>query len=123
MKRKYFVMALLAALVSFSTCNKKNGKSSDCEITSFKVGDDTWIVGSGAGTSANPISIAPQSAYKKGTNVSNLVPIIVHTGAKIEPSSGTAQDFSNDKAIIYTVTAADGETSKTYRAIAPVALE
>uniref|UniRef100_UPI000B9160FF DUF5018 domain-containing protein n=1 Tax=Methanolobus psychrotolerans TaxID=1874706 RepID=UPI000B9160FF len=43
-----------------------------------------------------------------GTDVTSLIPAIVHTGASITPGSGVAQDFTNP--IIYTVTAEDGTT-------------
>ncbi|MFC4305189.1 beta strand repeat-containing protein, partial [Cohnella boryungensis] len=43
-----------------------------------------------------------------GTNVTALTPTIVHTGASISPTSGTAQNFTNP--VTYRVTAADGST-------------
>ncbi len=43
-----------------------------------------------------------------GTNVTALVPTIVHSGASISPNNGIAQDFSNP--VTYTVTAADSTT-------------
>lgn len=44
-----------------------------------------------------------------------LVPIItVSPGATIEPASGIAQDFSDDKKVTYVVTSENGEYSKTY---------
>ncbi|MBR2567113.1 MAG: S-layer homology domain-containing protein [Paenibacillus sp.] len=41
-----------------------------------------------------------------GTNVTALVPTVIHTGASVTPSSGSAQNFTNP--VTYTVTAADG---------------
>ncbi len=46
-----------------------------------------------------------------GTDVTALVPTIVHTGASVSPASGVAQDFSNTHGVTYTVTAADGTTN------------
>ncbi|MBN2400766.1 MAG: hypothetical protein JXN64_00045 [Spirochaetes bacterium] len=43
-----------------------------------------------------------------GTNITSLVPAIIHTGASISPASGIARNFSN--AISYAVTAADLST-------------
>ena len=43
-----------------------------------------------------------------GTNVNNLVPTIVITGASISPASGVAQNFTNP--VVYTVTAEDAST-------------
>jgi flagellar hook assembly protein FlgD len=45
-----------------------------------------------------------------GTDVTNLTPTIVHTGASITPASGTPQDFTNP--VVYTVTAEDGTTAQ-----------
>ncbi len=43
-----------------------------------------------------------------GTNVTNLVPTITHTGASISPLASMPQDFSSP--VVYTVTAADSST-------------
>ena len=40
-----------------------------------------------------------------GTNVTTLVPTIIHTGASVNPTSGSAQNFTNP--VTYTVTAED----------------
>jgi len=53
-----------------------------------------------------------------GTNVTALVPSIVHTGSTISPAIGTAQNFTNP--VTYTVTAADGST-QAYTVTATVA--
>jgi hypothetical protein len=47
-----------------------------------------------------------------GTALDNLAPVITHTGASINPASGSPQDFNAPQT--YTVTAEDGST-KTYR--------
>lgn len=46
-----------------------------------------------------------------GTDVTALVPMVVHTGESISPASGTLQDFTNP--VTYTVTAED-LTTQTY---------
>jgi len=43
-----------------------------------------------------------------GTNLTALVPTIVHTGSSVSPASGVAQNFTDP--VIYTVTASDGST-------------
>jgi hypothetical protein len=43
------------------------------------------------------------------TPLTNLVPLITHTGASIDPPSGAAQDFTGP--VTYTVTAEDGTTA------------
>jgi uncharacterized protein YjdB len=45
-----------------------------------------------------------------GTDVTALVPTIIHTGESISPGSGEARNFSAP--VIYTVTAADGTTAE-----------
>ena len=50
-----------------------------------------------------------------GTDVSNLTPTIIHTGASISPASGVAQNFNNP--VNYTVIAQDG-TTETFQVTA-----
>ncbi len=45
-----------------------------------------------------------------GTDVTKLVPMIIHTGASVSPNTEVAQDFTNP--VEYTVTAADSTTQK-----------
>nr|WP_275901555.1 DUF5018 domain-containing protein [Cohnella algarum] len=54
-----------------------------------------------------------------GTDLTNLVPTIAHTGASVSPKSGIAQDFTNP--VTYTVTAADG-TQQAYAVTVAVGL-
>ena len=44
-----------------------------------------------------------------GTNVTNLVPTIIHTGASVSPLSGVGHNFTTNPQT-YTVTAADTTT-------------
>ena len=62
---KYLVaVALLATIACFFSCKKD--KSSACEITSFTVAGERWIVG----TTGNPIHIFPEKVYAlKSENV------------------------------------------------------
>ncbi|MEO8065930.1 MAG: hypothetical protein ABI643_03725 [Candidatus Doudnabacteria bacterium] len=73
--------------------------SSAKAITSFK------ILGNGTVTEADH-TIAVSVPF--GTDLSNLTPTIVITGASVSPASGIAQDFSSSQT--YTVTAADSST-------------
>jgi hypothetical protein len=53
--------------------------------------------------------------------LSSLAPTIeVSAGATVTPESGVAQDFSSGKEVVYTVTAEDGVTTKTWTAKATV---
>jgi len=45
-----------------------------------------------------------------GTDVTDIVPAIAHTGVGLSPASGVAQDFSSP--VVYTVTAADASTQQ-----------
>jgi len=54
----------------------------------------------------NTFTIALTVPY--GTNVTGLIPTIVHTGASVAPNTGVAADFTLP--VTYTVTAADAST-------------
>ncbi|GHV60320.1 hypothetical protein AGMMS49587_01250 [Spirochaetia bacterium] len=69
------------------------------EITAFIITSPAVAVGTITGT-----DIAVTVPY--GTTVTNIAPIITHTGASISPASGTPQNFTGP--VTYTVTAADG---------------
>ena len=78
--------------------------ASSKDITSFKF----------SGLSPEVIGTIDQGAQTVqltvpfGTNVTALVPTIIHTGAGINPNSGVAHNFSSPQT--YTVTAADAST-------------
>lgn len=78
--------------------------SSSRNITSFSFASPS-ATGS-INDASIPASISITVPYL--TNVTALVPTIVHTGASISPSSGVAQNFTNP--VTYTVTAADSST-------------
>ncbi|MCR1024376.1 PKD domain-containing protein [Cellulophaga baltica] len=71
------------------------------EITSFIV---NGVAGTITGTTIDVV-------LPEGTDLTDLAPVIIHTGASISPESETSQDFTN--AVIYTVTAQD-QTIQTY---------
>ena len=110
---KLFVYSLLVAVIVLASCYKEPDpeKSKECEILSFSAGGKDWTI--------SGLNIT--TLFSKGTNVSNLTPVIrVSDKATVSPASGVTQDFSNDKAVTYTVTAEDGKTKKTYTAKATV---
>ena len=107
MKTKLYIVVFLTALIGFGACGSKDKekKSKECDIVSFKVGNDPWSL------SGDTYSFV----YCKGTSLTGLNPtIVVSDKAKISPSG--AQDFSDGKEVTYTVTAEDGKTTKTYTA-------
>ncbi|MFA9464135.1 MAG: DUF5018 domain-containing protein, partial [Velocimicrobium sp.] len=83
-------------------------------ITSFNFGGLTPGV---AGT-INETNKTVSVAVPYGTDVTALVPTILHTGASVSPNSNVAQDFTN--AVTYTVTAEDG-MSQNYSVTVTVA--
>jgi hypothetical protein len=75
-----------------------------CEITDFVLDEaETLTIGQSVITVMVPA----------GTVVTSLAPVVgVSPGAALKPPSGTAQNFSGP--VLYTVTAADGVTARTY---------
>ena len=113
MKNLVIISVLAALFAGFASCSGTDNQSSACDVISFKVGDKTWDI---SGTNIT-------ATYPKGTNVSNLAPVIeVSEKATVEPKSGVAKDFSDNQAVSYTVTAENGKT-KTYTARAAVLLQ
>jgi hypothetical protein len=115
--KKYFsntLMALLGAVMMCVTSCKEDKddalKSNACDIISFATGQ-AWPID---GTDIT-------KTFPSGTDVTDLAPTItVSEGATVSPASGAAQDFSVAAGVVYTVTAADGTTTKTYTAKATV---
>ena len=109
---KLFVSILIVATVVLASCKDKEPKQSKaCDIESFNAGGQDWSI--------SGLNIA--TIFPKGTNVSNLSPIIrVSDKATVRPASGVAQDFSDGKEVTYTVTAEDGKAEKIYTAKATV---
>ena len=106
-----YVLGLFAVLLIGTGCGDNyldedmlpDPGSSSKEITRFTVnGQDATISGT---------SIAMTLPF--GTDVTNLTPTIVHTGAALLPASGVPRDFTNP--VLYTVTAEDG-TMQNYTA-------
>ena len=108
-----FIFILFAALM-FCSCGGGGGG------TSSGGSDDTPTPSSAKAITAFSFSspavsgIITESTHSiaitvpSGTNVTALIPTIIHTGASINPASGVAQDFTNP--VVYTVTAADSST-------------
>jgi hypothetical protein len=113
--KRYLKNTLIAAALSgvmfFASCNEKNNdpKSSACDITFFSVGGKTWTVGIDGNITREP--------YPPETPESLLTPtIVVSKGATVNPPSEQEQNFFVENGVVYTVTAEDGVTKKTYTA-------
>ena len=86
--------------------------SDDCDITSFKIGNATGTI----------TDTAIAVTVPKDTDVTALTPtIVISDGASVSPKSGVATDFTN--AVTYTVTAANGTSTKAYTVTVTVATE
>ncbi len=80
--------------------------STEAEIISFNI--PAQLSGN-----INSLAATVDIVMPLGTNLTALIPAItVSTGASISPVSGVAQDFTNP--VLYTVTAQDGITTKTW---------
>ena len=79
--------------------------SSETQITSFILTNTTPQIEGIIDQTNRTISLP--GPY--GTDITYLVPSIIHAGASISPQSGSGQDFTNP--ITYTVNAADGSTA------------
>ena len=83
-------------------------KSSECDILEFidEINSVIWEI--------NGTDIT--ATYPEGSDLSSIAPVItVSEKASINPRSDEKVDFSNEKAVTYTVTAEDG-TEKVYKA-------
>jgi PGF-pre-PGF domain-containing protein len=74
------------------------------EITSFDFAEIDPAVNGSINESLKTITLK----VPHGTNVTALVPTIVHSGTNISPNTGVAQNFTNP--VIYTVTDANSST-------------
>ena len=107
----YVVTAADASTKTYTvTVNVDPGTSK--AITSFAIPGQigSSVINEGAGTIGINVPF--------GTNVTALVPAIVHTGASVSPNSGVAQDFTAP--VVYTVTALNAST-KAYTVTVTVA--
>lgn len=77
-------------------------------ITSFVINGVSGVIGE------NAINVV----LPPNTSLTNLTPLITHTGVSITPASGAPQNFSSP--VTYTVTASDG-TTKSYVVIVTTA--
>src|SRR4051812_44168630 len=95
---RVFLSLAVMATVAAGCGDNEVGLTSDKDITRFTVlGVDGTITGT------NIKVVLPM-----GSDLTQLTPTIVHTGAKVTPASGVVRDFTNP--ITYTVTATDHST-------------
>jgi hypothetical protein len=121
MKRKFLMKAFvcLFTVVALCSCSenedrdekKDEPKSAACEIVSFVVNDTVWNI--------DGTNIAYE--YPPARPKTPLTPTItLSPGATVNPPTTEAKDFFTEQGVTYTVTAEDGETTKTYTVKATV---
>ena len=122
-------LLLCAAVCSLTSCFKEEPLNAECDIEQAYVhtDDPTDIFFAASDTLVNVLSDATEVVFeiKEGADVSAMAPVFnITEGATVEPASGSTHDFSNGKAVAYTVTSQDGRWKKTYnvsfKAVYPV---
>lgn len=108
-----------ALCCSLSSCFKDEPLNAECDIEQAYVhlDDPTSVFFSDNDTLVNVLSDANDVVFeiKKGADVSAMAPIFKITeGATIYPENGSTQDFSDGKAVVYTVTSQDGSWQRKY---------
>jgi hypothetical protein len=97
------IVSLFAVVALICSCKDDDEAPlrTECEITSFKVGDDAWTI---TGTNIT-------KAYAEANEA--LTPKIeVSPGATVSPASDVAQNFFTEAGVEYTVTAESGKKQK-----------
>ena len=103
---------LLFALVF--ACSKEYIASSEKELLSFSIGDFKSNAEGNIDKAAKTVTLQAIA----GADITKLVPIIKFSDkAKVSPSSGVAQDFTNP--VTYTVTAEDGSKQEYIVTVLP----
>ena len=118
---KVYHLLLGAALCcSFTSCFKDEPLNAECDIEQayVHVDDPTTIFYSNTDTLVNVLSDADGITFriKAGSDVSAMAPMFRLTeGATISPANGSTQDFSDGRAVTYTVTSQDGSWQRQYK--------
>lgn len=117
---KIINLLLGAALCcSLSSCFKDEPLNAECDIEQayVHVDDPTSVFFSVNDTIVNVLSDANDVVFeiKEGSDVSAMAPMFrITEGATISPENGSAHDFSDGKAVVYTVTSQDGSWQRVY---------
>jgi hypothetical protein len=99
-------LAVIAVIVGCSNPSGGEPLGSPNAITGFTV--------AGAAGSVNAVAKTVTVTVSRGTALTDLAPAITIDGARIDPLSGTQQDFfttAGYSPVVYTVTAADGSNA------------
>jgi hypothetical protein len=103
--------------VNYTGTKLTGNESSDATIATFMIADPDGIITEQPSINDDGTITFKVSESATEVQLSALVPTITLASATavVSPASGVAQDFSNSKAVTYTVVAEDG-TVKTYTA-------
>lgn len=109
----------LAVCCALTSCFKDEPLNAECDIEQAYVhtDDPAAVFFSPSDTLVNVLSDADDIVFeiKEGSDVSAMAPVFRITGgARIEPESGSAHDFSDERSVAYKVTSQDGSWSRTY---------
>jgi len=107
MKTKFLAVVIMMAAVGVVACTK----SKECEILSFKVNNQAYTPTSDGFTWNYPKSDEDTWATEPSWSIAPSIEL--SRGAKISPKANVPQNFVSGN-VIYTVTAEDGVTKKTY---------
>lgn len=106
MKIRFIILSILSSL--FSSCIQDEPLNREADIEDITVED--YFVDRSISEDNNIELILAD-----GADLSEVTPIIRLTpGATVEPESGTVQDFSDEKVVVYKVTSEDGRYTKEY---------
>ena len=117
---KFNHLLLGAALcASLTSCFKDEPLNAECDIEQAYVHLDnpTDVFFAESDTLVNVLSDADDITFevKEGADVSQMAPTFRLTeGATVTPESGSVHDFSDGKAVVYTVTSQDGSWQRKY---------
>lgn len=113
------ILLSIAVCSSLTSCFKDEPLNAECDIEQAYVHTEnpSELFFAASDTLVNVPSELTSITFnvKTGADLTNMAPIFKLTeGATIEPASGSAHDFSDDKTVTYKVTSQDGQWSRTY---------
>lgn len=113
------VIIFAAVCGVMTSCFKDEPLNAECDIEQayVHVDDPQLLFFSPSDTLINVKSDMSNIVFniKEGTDLSVLAPVLKITeGATVSPESGTVHDFSDGRAVVYTVTSQDGQWSRKY---------
>ena len=106
MNFKSFIFILVFTIPFFTGCNVPVQEHNDSEITI----SDFYFQDPLAAGAIDEMSRTILVTVPAGTDLSSLVPVIIHTGKSVSPGSHIAQNFSHP--VTYIVFAADGRNQQ-----------